>query len=59
MALSLVSCSNEADQGGTLYARARVSWEGERHAVLFMIPLGPAGVKPMDQVLWLPFEYLL
>ena len=28
MALALVHCSIEADQGGTLYARARVSWEG-------------------------------
>ena len=32
MALALIRCSIKADQGGTLYARARVSlvsWEGE------------------------------
>ena len=59
-ALVLVRWSIEADQGGTLYARARVSlvsWEGRSHAVLFMVPLGPPGARPMVQALWLPFEY--
>ena len=60
MALSLVSCSIGVDQGGTLYARAKVSlvsWEGERLAVLLMVPLGPPGKRPMAQALWLPFGY--
>ena len=60
MALALVCCSIEADQGGTLHARARVSlvsWEGRSHAVLFMVPLGPPDVRPMAQALRLPFEY--
>ena len=60
VALGLICCSIEVDQGGTLYARARVSlvrWEGGSHVVLFMVPLGPPGARPMDQVLWLPFEY--
>ena len=41
MALALVCCSIEADQGGTPHARARVSlvsWEGRSHALLFMVP---------------------
>ena len=61
MTLALVRCSIEADQGGTLHARARVSlvsWEGRSHAVLFMVPLGPPGARPMAQELRLPFEYL-
>ena len=56
MALVLV----EADQGGTLYASARVSlvsWEGRSHALLFMVPLGLPSARPMAQVLRLPFEY--
>ena len=58
MALALARCSIKADQGGTLHARASlVSWEGGSHAVLFMVPLGPLGVRPMAQVLRLPFEY--
>ena len=60
MALALVRCSIEADQGGTVYARARVSlvsWEGGSHVVLFMVPLGPPSARPMAQALWLPFEY--
>ena len=60
MAWALVRCSIEADQGGTLYARARVSlvsWEGRSHAVLFMVPLGPLGARLMAQALRLPFEY--
>ena len=60
MALALVRCSIEADQGGTLYVRARVSlvsWEGVSHAVLFMVPLGPPNARPMAQALRLPFEY--
>ena len=60
MALALVRCSIEAEQGGTPYARARVSlvgWEGRSHALLFMVPLGPPGTRPMAQALRLPFEY--
>ena len=60
MALALVRCSIEADQGGTPHARARVSlvsWEGGSHALLFMVPLGPPSVRPMAQALRLPFEY--
>ena len=43
MALALVRCSIEANQGGTQHARARVnlvSWEWRSHALLFMVPLG-------------------
>ena len=43
MALALVRCSIEAEQGGTPHARARVSlvsWEERSHALLFMVPLG-------------------
>ena len=61
MALALVRCSIEADQGGTPHAKVRVSlvsWEGGSHAVLFMVPLGPPGARPMAQALRLPFEYL-
>ena len=60
MALGLVRCSIEADQGGTLYARARVSlvsWEGRSHALLVMAPLGLPCARPMAQALRLPFEY--
>ena len=60
MALALVRCSIKADQGGTLYPRARVSlvsWEGN-HAALFMVALGTPGARPMAQALQLPFEYL-
>ena len=42
MTLVLVRCSIEADQQGTVSARARVSlvsWEWGSHAVLFMVPL--------------------
>ena len=59
MALALVRCSIEADQGGTLYARARVSsvgWEGGGHAVLFMVPFGHPSASPMAQALWLPSD---
>ena len=62
MALALVRCSMEADQGGTPHARARVSlvsWEGRSHALLFMVPLGLPGTRPVAQVLRLPFEYLI
>ena len=58
MALTLVRCSIEVDQEGTLYAKARVSlvsWEGGSHAVLFMVPLGPPSARA--QALRLPFEY--
>ena len=60
MALVLVCCI-EANQGGTVYTRARVSlvnWEVGSHAVFFMVPIGPPGIRQMAQVLWLPFEYL-
>ena len=60
MALALVRCSIEADQGGTPHARARVSlvsWEGRSHALLFMVPLGPPSARPMAQALRQPFEY--
>ena len=43
-----------------MYSRARVSlvsWEGRRHAVLFMVLLGVLSARPMAQVLQLPFEY--
>ena len=62
MALALVRCSIEADQGGTPHARARVSlvsWEGRSHALLFMVPLGLPSARPMDQALRLPFEYYI
>ena len=62
MALALVRCSIEADQGGTPHARARVSlvsWEGRSHALLFMVPLGLPSVRPMAQALRLPFEYYI
>ena len=62
MALALVRCSIEADQGRTPHARARVSlvsWEGRSHALLFMVPLGLPGARPMAQVLRLPFEYYI
>ena len=62
MALVLVRFSIEVNQGGTLYARAKVSlvsWEGRSHVLLFMVPLGPPGVRPMAQVLRLPFEYYI
>ena len=58
--MALVCCSIEVDQGGTSHARARVSlvsWEGGSHAVLFMVPLGPPGARPMAQALRLPFDY--
>ena len=60
MALALVRCSIETDQGGTPHARPRVSlvsWEGGSHALLFMVPLSPPSVRPMAQALRLPFEY--
>ena len=60
MALALVRCSIEADQGGTPHARARVSlvsWEGRSLALLFMVPLGLPSARPMAQALRLPFEY--
>ena len=62
MALALVRCSIEADQGGTPHARARVSlvsWEGRCHALLFMVPLGLPSARPMAQALRLPFEYYI
>ena len=62
MALALVRCSIEADQGGTPYARIRVSlvsWEGRSHVVLFMVPLGPPSERPMAQTLRLPFKYFI
>ena len=62
MALALVRCSIEADQGGTPHARARVSlvsWEGRSHALLFMVPLGLPSARPMAQALQLPFEYYI
>ena len=57
LALALACCNIEADQGGPQYTRARVSWEGGSHAVLFMVPLGPPGVRPTAQALRLSFEY--
>ena len=60
MALVVVHCSIEANQGGTVYARARVSfasWEVRSHALLFMVLLGLPSARPTDQVLRLPFEY--
>ena len=62
MALALVRCSIEADQGGTPHARARVSlvsWEGRSHALLFMVPLGLPSARPMAQALRLPNEYYI
>ena len=62
MALALVRCSIEADQGGTPHARARVSlvsWEGRSHALLFMVPLGLPSARPVAQALRLPFEYYI
>ena len=62
MALVLVHCSIEADQGGTPHARARVSlvsWKGRSHALLFMVPLCLPSARPMAQALQLPFEYYL
>ena len=62
MALALVRCSIEADQGWTPHARARVSlvsWEGRSHALLFMVPLGLPSARPMAQALRLPFEYYI
>ena len=62
MALALVRCSIEADQGGTPHARARVSlvsWEGRSHALLFMVPLGLPSARPMAQALRLTFEYYI
>ena len=63
MALALVRCSIEANREGTPYARARVrlvSWEGGSHAVLFMVPLGPSGVRrTMAQVLRLPLIIII
>ena len=62
MALALVRCSIEADQGGTPHARARVSlvsWEWRSHALLFMVPLGLLSARPMAQALRLPFEYYI
>ena len=49
MALDLVRCSIETDQGRTLYATVMVSlvsWEGG-HVVSFMVPFNPLGMKPM------------
>ena len=45
-----------------MYARARVSlvsWEGgiRSHPMLFMVPPGRPGARPMAQALRLPFEY--
>ena len=60
MALALVRCSIEADQGGSLHARAGlslVSWEGGSHAALFMVPFDLPGARSTVQTLWLPFEY--
>ena len=62
MALALVRCSIEADQGGTPHARAQVSlvsWEGRSHALLFMVLLGLPSARPMAQTLRLPFEYYI
>ena len=59
MALALVRCSIEADQGGTPHARARVSWKERSHALLFMVLLGLPSVRPMAQALRLPFEYYI
>ena len=60
MTLVLVRCSIEANQGETMYARARVSlvsWDGGSHVVLFMVPLGASSARPMAQALQLSFEY--
>ena len=65
MALVVVRCSIEANQGGTVYARARVSlvslvsWEGRSHALLFMVLLGLSSERTMAQALRLPFEYYI
>ena len=62
MALALVHCSIEADQGRTPHATARVSlirWERRSHALLFMVPLGLPSARPMAQALRLPFEYYI
>ena len=62
MAVALVRCSIEADQGGTPHARARVSlvsWEGRSHALLFLVALGVPSARPMAQALRLPFEYYI
>ena len=42
-----------------MYAKTKVSlvsWEGEIHAVFFMVPLGLPGARTMAKVLQLPFE---
>ena len=62
MALVLVRCSIEADQGGTPYATAKVSlisWEGISNALLFMVPLGLTSARLMATctALRLLFEY--
>ena len=52
MALALVRCSIEADQGP--HARARVSlisWEGRSHALLLMVLHGLPSARPMAQAL--------
>ena len=62
MALALVRCSIEGNQGGTLHARTKVSlvsWDGESHVVLFMVPFGPPGARPIAQALRLPFRYYI
>ena len=50
MTLALVRCSIEANQGGTVPARAKVSlvsWERESYAVFFMVLLGHPGARSM------------
>ena len=50
MTLVLVCCSIEDNHGGMVSARARVSlvtWEGKRHAVLFMVLFGHPGARSM------------
>ena len=42
-----------------MYARARVSWEGRSHALLFMVLLGLPSARPIAQALRLPFEYYI
>ena len=55
------AAASKPTREGTPHARARVSlvsWEEGSHAVLFMVPLGLPGARPMAQVLRLPSEYL-
>ena len=55
LALVAIGWSIEANQGGTVSARTRISLGS--HTVFFMVLLGLLNVRSMAQALWLPFEY--